>query len=48
MDKQVFSLGIEGFTYPDLFESLRLKELTEYFYKEVETACSFFAIMMFN
>ena len=38
MDKQVFSLGIEGFTYPDLYDPLRLKVLAEYFYKEVETA----------
>jgi NADPH-dependent glutamate synthase beta subunit-like oxidoreductase/NAD(P)H-flavin reductase len=38
MDKQVFSLGIEGFTYPDLYDPLRLKLLAECFYKEVETA----------
>jgi len=38
MYKQVFSLGIEGFTYPDLYDPLRLKVLAEYFYKEVETA----------
>ena len=39
MDKQApLSLGIEGFTYPDLYEPLRLKELAECFYKEVETA----------
>lgn len=38
MDKQVFSLGIEGFTYSDLYDPLRLKMLAEYFYKEVETA----------
>jgi NADPH-dependent glutamate synthase beta subunit-like oxidoreductase/NAD(P)H-flavin reductase len=38
MDKQAsLSLGIEGFTYPDLYEPLRLKELAECFYKEVET-----------
>src|SRR5574341_420032 len=38
MYKQVFSLGIEGFTYPDLYDPVRLKVLAEYFYKEVETA----------
>ncbi len=35
---QLLSLGIEGFTYPDLYDPLRLKVLAEYFYKEVETA----------
>ena len=38
MDKQLFSLGIDGFTYPDLYDPLRLKMLAEYFYKDVETA----------
>ncbi|MFQ5750421.1 MAG: FAD-dependent oxidoreductase [bacterium] len=38
MDKQVISFGIEGFTYPDLYDPLRLKVLAEYFFKEVETA----------
>ncbi len=38
MDKQLFSLGIDGFTYPDLYDPLRLKMLAEHFYKDVETA----------
>lgn len=35
MDNLV-SLGIEGFTYSDLYDPLRLKMLAEYFYKEIE------------
>ena len=38
MDKQAISFGIEGFTYPDLYDPLRLKVLAEYFFKEVEAA----------
>jgi NADPH-dependent glutamate synthase beta subunit-like oxidoreductase/NAD(P)H-flavin reductase len=38
MDKQEISFGIKGFTYPDLYDPLRLKVLAEYFFKEVETA----------
>ena len=38
MDKQAISFGIEGFTYPDLYDPLRLEALTEYFFKEVEDA----------
>lgn len=37
-NNQHLSLGVEGFTYQDLYEPLRLKMLAEYFYKEVETA----------
>ncbi len=38
MVKQTISFGIEGFTYPDLYDPLRLKVLAEYFFKEVEAA----------
>jgi NADPH-dependent glutamate synthase beta subunit-like oxidoreductase/NAD(P)H-flavin reductase len=31
-----FSLGIEGFTYPDLYDPIRLKTLSEHFFKAVE------------
>ena len=37
MDNLV-SLGIEGFTYSDLYDPLHLKMLAEYFYKEIEMA----------
>ena len=32
------SLGIEGFTYADLYDPFRPKVLAEYFYQEVEAA----------
>ena len=31
-----FDLGIEGFRYSDLFDAVKLKELTERFYGEVD------------
>ena len=38
MDKQTISIGIDGFTYPDLYDPIRLEALAEYFFKEVEDA----------
>jgi NADPH-dependent glutamate synthase beta subunit-like oxidoreductase/NAD(P)H-flavin reductase len=36
IDDQTLSLGIDGFSYADLYDPLRLKDLAERFYDEVE------------